>query len=198
MSPSVVPWRRHCEAVGDPVRPTAWLQVPTGRQELIGHCDGVLSNRNHHRPISKDWRCSIGVSIWKSGRPRAAIAVTSAGSVSGTLDATQPPVGERSLEGCQRHRSGGQCVFLESMLLSKILVTRVKWIRQGAVGGAIRDCCAICISVCWPDAAILIRCALTNADRGRPMAGREHDLEVVLCYRRWRRVAPKKPTLRRR
>src|ERR1700730_10065915 len=109
------------------------------------------------------------------GRRTTDIAVTSAaGSASATVDATQPPVGERSLEGRQRHRSGGQRVFLESMLLSKILVTRVNWIRQGAVAGAIRDCCATCISACWPDAVILIRCALTNADRSQPTAGREH------------------------
>jgi len=36
----------------------------------------------------------------------------------------------------------------------------------------------------------VVRCVLKNADRSRPMAGREHDPEVVLCYRRWRRVAP--------
>jgi hypothetical protein len=38
----------------------------------------------------------------------------------------QPPVREPSLEGGQRHRSGGQRVFSENSLLLKILVTRVK------------------------------------------------------------------------
>src|SRR5262249_38246604 len=34
-------------------------------------------------------------------------------------------------------------------------------------------------------------CVLTNPDRSEPMAGREHDPEVVLCYWRWRRVDPR-------
>src|SRR5262245_25645292 len=55
---------------------------------------------------------------------------------------------ESSFEGRPATLKLAQCVFSESTLFWKILVTRVKQIQQGAANKAIRDCCETGISVC--------------------------------------------------
>src|SRR5262249_32458973 len=62
--------------------------------------------------------------------------------------AAQPPMRESSFEGRPATLKLAQCVFSESTLFWKILVTRVKRIQQGAANKAIRDCCETGISVC--------------------------------------------------
>ena len=67
----------------------------------------------------------------RCGPPRTAIAVTSAGSVPTTVArSVQPPVRESSLEGRPATLKRAQCVFSESTLFWKILVTRVKQIQK--------------------------------------------------------------------
>jgi hypothetical protein len=133
LTPNVVLWRRErCEAVGGPIRPAARLELPAARQELIGHCDDVLANRNRHRPISQDWRCSIRVAICESRVSTAEDRYC--GYIGRTClhdgSAAQPPVRESFLEGRPATLKRAQCVFSESTLFWKILVTRVKRIQQ--------------------------------------------------------------------
>jgi hypothetical protein len=94
-------------------------------------------------------------------------------------DAVQPPVREPSLEGRPATPKRAQCIFSESTLFWKILVTRVKRIQQGSYQQS--DNTLLRNSYF----GLLARCSnpsllFATPIKRQPTARREHDRK--LCY----------------